>query len=151
MCLLVKASSLRCFVIVVPVDSVSQLMHGNGIERRVCWLTYRHWSWSEAWSATTIFGLTFFYISLVVWMRLTNIESFIYILCSQLANCLKGLWGVWLCWRRYVSGEGLWCLKGPWQAQSHSLCLLLVGEDVTFSATAPVPCVSASHQDDSED
>ena len=55
---------------------------------------------------------------------------------------------MWPCWRRYVTGGGLWGFKSPHQTQSHSLCLLHVDQDAKLSATAPAPCLTAFCHDD---
>lgn len=44
---------------------------------------------------------------------------------------------MWLGWRKYITGDGLWEFKGPSHFQYDSLCFMLVVQDVSSGLAIP--------------
>lgn len=101
-------------------------------------------------STATIFGKDFTrLLFVVIWMKMTSIGSYIWLLIHQLVELFGKEVGPWQ--RRYVNKGGFWGFKSPCHTVSSlslSLCLLSFDQDVEFSASALLPCLSASCCDD---
>ena len=53
---------------------------------------------------------------------------------------------MWTCWRKPVTGDGLWSFKSPCQAQYLSLPAACIEPDTELSGTSPALCLPVCHQ-----